>query len=163
MKIECDGFEFDFSDAKDLFIFDEKDKDRPNFHGLSHAMKSVDLIAELEEYYLFVEVKDFHDPVSYEGNEHFNHLREVLKYKYRDTWLYRWAEGKTNKPIKFLCLLELEKGLISRMTKEIRKQLPLYACGPRWRNEISNGCAVLNLEIWNRRFTAWPVMRVDVA
>lgn len=160
MKIECDGFEFNFTDAIDVFIFDEKSQTNQNYHGLSHAMKAVDMIVEFEANYLFIEVKDFFDPSFYNENDHFNHLREILKYKYRDTWLYRWAEGKTNKPIIYLCLLELEKGLITRMTKEMQKQLPLKPCGPRWCNEISNGCAVLNLELWNKRFTSWPVSRL---
>lgn len=160
MIIECDGFEFDFTDALNVFVFDETDQASANYHGLSYAMKAVDLIVELENNYLFVEVKDFHDPDAYQGNEHFNHLREVLKYKYRDTWLYRWAENKTDKPIKYLCLLELENGLISRMAKEIRKQLPIGNAGPHWVTEISNGSAVVNYELWNKRFTAWPVVRL---
>ena len=47
MRIEADGFEFDFPDALDAFCFDEKDKTKPHFHGLSHAMKAVDLVIEL--------------------------------------------------------------------------------------------------------------------
>jgi len=47
MSIEVDGFEFDFTDAIDVFVFDEKDKTNPMYHGLSHAMKAVDLIVEL--------------------------------------------------------------------------------------------------------------------
>jgi len=158
MKIKCDGFEFNFTDALNAFIFDEKDKNNPHYHNLSHAM--VDIIVELQEYYLFVEVKDFPDPKIYNDHEHFNHLRESLKYKYRDSWLYRWCEDKTEKPIKYLCLLELEKGLLTRMTKELRKQIPISIAGARWCKEISDGCAVLNIEIWNQRFTAWPVTRL---
>jgi len=160
MKIDCDGFEFDFTDALDVFVFDEKDKASVNYHGLSHAMKAVDLIVELENNYLFVEVKDFHEPDAYQGNDYFNHLREVLKYKYRDTWLYRWAENKADKPIKYLCLLELENGLISRMANEIRRQLPISNTSTRWVTEISNGSAVVNFNLWNKRFTAWPVVRL---
>ena len=44
MRIIADGFAFDFTDALDVFIFDEKDKTRPTYHGL--PMKAVDLIAE---------------------------------------------------------------------------------------------------------------------
>ena len=47
MKIEADGFAFDFTDALDGFVFDEKDKTQPHYHGLSHAMKAVDIIVEL--------------------------------------------------------------------------------------------------------------------
>ncbi len=38
MKIAVDGFEFDFQDAIDAFVFDEKDRSSPTYHGLSHAM-----------------------------------------------------------------------------------------------------------------------------
>ena len=160
MKIACDGFEFDFTDAVDVFVFDEKDKTKATYHGLSHAMKAVDLIVELPEDYLFVEVKDFHAPGDYDENNKFNHLREVLKYKYRDSWLYRWAEDKIDKPIRYLCLLTLENALISRMGKELRRQLPPGKPIDRWQREIASGCAIVNLERWNSRFTKWPVIQI---
>lgn len=159
MRIECDGFEFDFTDAMDVFIFDQKDKRKPGYHGLSHAMKAVDLIVELPEAYLFVEIKDFNAPADYDESEHFNHLREVLKYKYRDSWLYRWAENKVDKPIRYLCLLNLENPLISRMTKELRKQLPSGRPVHHWQREIASGCAIVNLTRWNAVFLKWPAMR----
>ncbi|MBF0234084.1 MAG: hypothetical protein HQK65_13760, partial [Desulfamplus sp.] len=87
MKVSADGFEFDFTDAINAFVFDEKDKNLPNYHGLSHAMKAVDLIVELERQYSFVEVKDFHAPDDYYDSNYFNHLTEVLKYKYRDSFI----------------------------------------------------------------------------
>ena len=123
MRIEVGGFEFDFTDAIDVFVFDESDKSKPTYHGLSHAMKAVDLIVELDDAYLFVEVKDFYSPKDYQENKNFNHLRETLKGKYRDSWLYRWAEKKVDKPIHYLCLLTLENALVSRMNKEMQKQL----------------------------------------
>ena len=54
MRIAVDGFELDFTDAIDVFVFDEADSTKPRYHGLSHAMKAVDLIVELETAYLFV-------------------------------------------------------------------------------------------------------------
>lgn len=66
MKIEADGFEFQFTNAVDAFRFDEKDKAKPHFHGLSHAMKAVDLVVELPTDYLFIEVKDFHAADDYD-------------------------------------------------------------------------------------------------
>ena len=161
MKIEVDGFEFDFTDARAVFIFDEKDKAKPTYHGLSYAMKAVDLIVELENEYLLVEVKDFHSPDDYQLKDHFNDLRETLKYKYRDSFLYRWAEGKTDKAIRYLCLLTLENTLISRMNKELRKQLPPGKPITRWRNEIASACVVLNEERWNKNFPKWPVRRIN--
>ncbi|MDM8515148.1 hypothetical protein QUF76_03025 [Desulfobacterales bacterium HSG16] len=157
MKIEVDGFEFDFQDAINAFIFDEKDKSSPTYHGLSHAMKAVDLIVELENDYLFIEVKDFHEPGKYQEGNRFNHLRDVLKYKYRDSFLYRWAEQKTDKPIRYLCLLTLDNALVSRMNKEIRLQIPSGTSVERWQRAIAKSSAVLNVERWNRNFPKWPV------
>ncbi len=170
MKIEADGFSFDFTDALDVFVFDEKDKQRPYFHGLTHAMKAVDLIVELENGYLFVEMKDFHDPEAYDfrnattdnkqPQKEFNHLCQSLIQKYRDTWLYRWAEGKLDKPVHYVCLLTLENALISRLNKELRLRLPVGTAGPRWTQHIAASCAAVNLERWNQNFTAWPVESV---
>jgi hypothetical protein len=42
--MEVDGFSFDFTDAIDVFIFDEKKKNQAHYHGLSQAMKAVGII-----------------------------------------------------------------------------------------------------------------------
>lgn len=171
MRIETDGFEFDFTDALDVFCFDEKDKTQPNFHGLSHAMRAVDLVVELPANYLFIEMKDFHAADDYDfkratdtaqrdaRHAHFNHLRDVLRDKFRDTWLYRWAEQKADKPIHYVCLMTLDNALLSLMGKELQRQLPAGAAGPRWRNALAQSCTVLNLERWNANFPLWPVTR----
>ncbi|MDA1192745.1 MAG: hypothetical protein O3A46_13815, partial [Candidatus Poribacteria bacterium] len=80
---------FDFSDAVDGFRFDEQDPTNPNFHGLSHCMKAVDFIVELEDQFLFVEVKDPPDPTEYvggSGKEKFDDLVKSLSGKFRDTF-----------------------------------------------------------------------------
>ena len=59
-----DGFSFDFSDALDAFVFDEKDRSKPTFHG--QPMKAIDIIVELLDAYLYVKIKNFHDPASYD-------------------------------------------------------------------------------------------------
>ncbi|MEK8021120.1 MAG: hypothetical protein VSS75_029975 [Candidatus Parabeggiatoa sp.] len=173
MKIEVDGFSFDFTDAIDAFVFDEKYKSQSHYHGLSQAMKAVDIIVELDNDYLFIEVKDFHAPDDYnfqsavddeqkkEKRSHFNHLLEVLKYKYRDTWLYRWAENKTDKPIRYLCLLTLDNALISALNNELRRQLPIGNASPRWNREIARSCVVVNIERFHRHFPNWQVTRLN--
>jgi len=112
MIIRADGFEFDFPEALDAFVFDEKDRSQPHYHGLSHAMKAVDLVVELPTHTLFVEMKDFHTPDDYDfrnagtGSDgqdrrsHFNHLQKVLIDKVRASWLYRWAEQTREMPEK---------------------------------------------------------------
>ncbi len=53
MKIvEVGGFEFCFEDSLDTFVFDETDRSKPTFHGV--PMKSVDILAEFENAYVYV-------------------------------------------------------------------------------------------------------------
>ena len=66
MKVQADGFEFEFPGALDAFVFDDKLASSPHYHGLSHAMKAVDLVVELPADTLFIEVKDFHAPDDYD-------------------------------------------------------------------------------------------------
>lgn len=175
MKVQADGFEFDFPGALEVFVFDEKDKAQPHFHGLSHAMKAVDLVVELPTDTLFIEVKDFNAPDDYDfrraasGGEQthrrqrLNHLRDVLVHKFRDTWLYRWAErpaGGPDKPVRYLCVLTLDNGLLGVVNKELRQSLPMGRAGPRWQRELGLSCTVLNPQRWNSVFPAWPLRRV---
>ena len=53
--IDADGFSFHFTDAIHAFVFDEKDKTKPTFHGV--PMKGVDIVAEFDQAYVYVELK----------------------------------------------------------------------------------------------------------
>ena len=65
MKIvETDGYSFAFSDAIDAFVFDETDRSKYTFHGA--PMKGVDIIAEFEKDYVFVELKDYKTSSDYD-------------------------------------------------------------------------------------------------
>ena len=134
MRVEVDGFSFNFKGALDAFVFDEEDSSKPTFHG--QHMKAVDIVAEFDDFYLFVEVKDFYDPDSYESDSGendvvisplrgFARLKEILKYKYRDSYLYRHAENKVEKPIDYICLLNLSDDLNGRMQKALGSELPV--------------------------------------
>ena len=175
MKVSTDGFEFEFPDALEAFVFDEKSKASPRFHGLSHAMRAVDFVVELPSDTLFIEVKDFHAPDDYdfksatsdgersERRQSLNHLRDVLVGKFRDTWLYRWSEraaSAPDKPVRYLCVLTLDNGLLGVMNKELCQALPLGKAGPRWQRELSATCAVLNPQRWTSTFPAWTLRRV---
>jgi hypothetical protein len=152
--------EFDFSDAIDGFKFDDTDKESDYYHGLSHCMKAVDFIVELETDYLFVEVKDFHAPEEYADRERFKHLKNVLITKFRDTFLYRFAENKIDKPVRYLCLLTLDNALTSRLMKEIKRAVPEGMASKRWQKPIAAGCVVLNMDRWNSRFPQWKLRRI---
>lgn len=174
MRVRADGFEFNFPEALDAFVFDEKNKTDVHYHGLSHAMKAVDLVVELPTDTLFIEVKDFNAPDDYDftaavsaterelRRQSLNHLRDVLVRKYRDTWLYRWSERQVDtdiKPIRYLCVLTLDNGLLGVVNKEMRRVLPRGIAGPRWHREINQACVVLNPQRWNHSFPAWPLRK----
>lgn len=170
MKIDADGFSFDFTDAINAFIFDEKDKSKPTFHG--QPMKAVDIVAEFPDAYVFVEMKDFHDPESYNvslasgdedtkiKNANFKWLKNYLKYKYRDSYLFRHAEGKADKPIHYICLLTFDNSLNGRLQKSLKQELPVGKASRRWLQGIAESCQVLNVNTWNRNFPKWPVTRL---
>jgi hypothetical protein len=175
MKVRAGGFEFEFPEALEAFVFDEPDRAKPHFHGLSHAMRAVDLLVELPGDTLFIEIKDFHAPDDYdfklaitdaekhERNSRLAHLRDVLVHKFRDTWLYRWAERPTagpDKPVRYLCVLTLDNGLLGVVGKEMRRRLPSGLGGPRWQRSIAASCTVLNPQRWESAFPAWPIRRV---
>lgn len=89
MKIEADGFSFNFTDALDAFVFDEKDKSMPHYHG--QPMKAVDIVAEFADAYVFIEVKEFPDMELYDITTAINEGAEKEK---RDS--FRWLEAISN-------------------------------------------------------------------
>lgn len=168
--IEADGFEFDFTDAIDAFVFDETDKTKPTYHGA--PMKGVDIVAEFMEAYVYVELKDYDDPSIYNvisastedekisRQDHFKWLKNYLKYKFRDSYLYRHAEHKVEKPVHYVCLITFDNALNSRMQKSLKKELPVGKVSPRWMQSIAKSCHVVNLVRWNENFPRWPVIRL---
>ena len=87
----------------------------------------MDFIVELLDCYLFIEIKDPQDPQTPKPsrNEFLRRIKsgeldEDLKYKYRDSLLYEWASGRTNKPIDYLVLIamdSLDNALLLNRTK----------------------------------------------
>lgn len=170
-RIETDGFAFDFTDAIAAFVFDETDKTMPTFHG--SPMKAVDIVAEFEGAYVYVELKDYDDFSGYDvpgaataaevkiRQDSFRWLKKYLKYKYRDSYLYRHAEGKVDKPIHYVCLLTFDNAINNRMQKALKQELPVGKHSKRWIHEIAASCQVLNLERWNKNFPKWPATRLS--
>ena len=79
--------------------------DDETVHGLSHCMKAVDFIVELTDRIIFIEFKDPDNP-SAKPKDRTAFITKVLSgnldgdltTKYRDSWLYEWAEGRVIKP-----------------------------------------------------------------
>jgi hypothetical protein len=160
--------EFNFSNTIQAFKFDEKEPTSPHYHGASHCMKAVDFIVEREHDWLFVEVKDFNgtnqtQPSDLNSSEKRKRLLESLKGKYKDTFLYRWAEGKIDdKPIHYVCLVEWnDEALTSLLMKELKQQLPIGLISDRWQNELLKSVIVVNMAKWNVHFAESPVTRTS--
>lgn len=158
-RIQSGGFTFEFFGVIDAFVFDETDSSMPTYHGAT-ALKAVDIVVECQERYYFIEVKDFHDPHLYDRAESEKRLREVLKYKFRDTYLYRHAENRITKPIIYICLLaNMENALCTHLRKTLASELPIGKPTVRWQLELAQNCFVLNVDRWNGVFPEWPVQR----
>ena len=163
MTLIEEDLEFDFTDAVGAIKFDGND------HALTHCMSGVDFVVEFPEAYLFVEVKDPSNPMAHSDAvtgfrtkaTSGNLCIDIVK-KFRDSFIYRWAEEKTEKPIHFISLITLEEALLKNFQDELHRNLPFEGPG-RWSRQIAKSCHVLNIEAWNRNFPKWPVRRLSDA
>lgn len=141
-------------------------------HGLTHCMKAVDFVVEEEDRILFIEFKDPENP-SAQPHDQKRFLQQLLsgnldadlKIKYRDTFLYEWASGRATKPIYYLVLLGAsiltEADLLAR-TDALKRQVPVLGPGDKpWKKPLISGCAVMNIEAWNRVMSRFPVTRLS--
>ena len=147
--------------------------DEESSHALTHCMKAVDFIVEFDNKIFYIELKDPEDPTADPGRsvDFLERLKSGkidtdLKTKYRDSWLYEYAQGRANKPIHYLVLISAsslsEAELLAR-TDALKRQIPLT--GPRgrsWSRPFIAGCAVMNLATWNRHLATMPVERISL-
>lgn len=158
IKLEEGNLRFEFLDAKAGFKFDEQDKSLSTFHGLSHCMKAVDFVVEMEKRWLFVEVKDPLTTDAFNEKSAYEKLMKGLVTKFRDSFLYRWSEKQTSKPVVYHCLVNVDSALTLQMMTELKRTLPEN--GPvsgRWKRQPAVSCAVANLKDWNAAFPKWKV------
>ncbi len=161
MILQENDLEFNFQGCINCFKFDESSPQDPHFHGLSHCMKAVDFIVETTDKYFFIEIKDYTKRQTPPDTNYTKKLLRSLVGKFRDSFIYRWSEKKADKPIIYLCLLELDNALISYLTKQLRNQLPEH--GPknnRWKRDPALKCIVVNINLWNENFPEWQVKKI---
>jgi hypothetical protein len=135
-------------------------------------MKAVDFIVELEDRVLFIEFKD---PENLEAlparsaefiKKFCSGLIDAdLKTKYRDSWLYEWAQGRAQKPITYLVLIgasTLSAAELLARTDALKRQIPVIGPSDRpWVKPFVAGCAVMNIAAWNKALPQFPVSRVS--
>ena len=138
-------------------------------HGLSHCMKAVDFVIELDDRYLFIEFKDPENPniptqhrAAAIQNLQTSEFDEDLKYKFRDTFLYEWAAGRADKPVDYYVLIDVnDRSLLSRRLDLLERNLPQKP--PRsgaWIELIVHRCGVFNIADWNAEFPDYQVRRL---
>ncbi|MEQ1590560.1 MAG: hypothetical protein ABL902_09435 [Gallionella sp.] len=151
-------------------------------HGLSHCMKAVDFIVELNDKIIFVELndkiifvelKDVDSPSASENKDRNKFLSKFLsggidsdlQYKYRDSYLYELASGRADKPIYYYVLIGAEAlsdaDLLAR-TDALKRNLPVYGANSKpWKKPFVAGCAVMNLLAWNKVLPMYPASRLS--
>ena len=154
------NLQFDFIGAIQTWKFDSTTGTPKTRHGLSHCMKSVDFVVEYDDHYLFVEVKNPPKSDHYASIRNQTELLGALIGKFRDTFLYRWAEKKLDKPVDYRCLVEVDNPLLLPLNKGLQEQLPARRLPARWRRPLARHCSVANLAVWNATFPDIPVTQV---
>jgi len=142
-------------------------------HGLSHCMKAVDFIIEEPDKTLFIEFKDPDDPRANPASrtKFISELKigkkdDALIQKYRDSFIYRWAEDKVQKPVLYLILIatsQLDEAMLLARCEELKRRLP--AKGPpsgRWKKQLVHDCMICNIDTWNKHLSRYPIRRISV-
>lgn len=143
--------------------------DGPN-HGLSHCMKAVDFVVDFGAYFLFVEVKDPDSTTATSerreqfANELFQpNFTRKLSLKYRDSFLYHWAENKSVKPVKYVVLLQLrtlQSPQYMVIHQALKIDLPESSLPAAWSRPLVGGSAVVDIGMWNALGLYGTVRRV---
>lgn len=160
--------EIDFTDAIDGMVFDQMDRNRPNYHSIGE-MHRVDFIVEFEDAILFVEIKDPGNPRATERGlmKFYNELENgtlssTFASKFIDSFFYRWAEDRLSKTVYYINLVTLESEFLPYLSDEIAKKLsPSGKNAPRWRRHPVQNCQVFNIDTWNDNFPQWPARRIE--
>lgn len=156
MKKKLEGYTFDFPAATKIVKFDGPD------HHLTHAMKAVDVVIELPDYRLFVEVKNFESHGEWikllsEGDrvQRLEKLRFDLVYKYRDSLIYHWCSGASNKKNVFVFLTDWSDPIkIHSFYQTLSDRFPTVSQRGKWlsvwRRSFVDTFVVVNRNLWSK-------------
>jgi len=163
-KLEERDLRFTFPGANGARHFDSEVKEHRG------SMSAVDFIIDYPTFDLFVEVKDPDVPsatperrAKFVAKLNSDVLITSLVRKYRDSWIYRWAEGHRDKPINYAVLLQLGTldhaqmiGLVDRLGAELPKDR-----APTWTQGFVSHVAFFNMTAWNRFGRYGQVQRIS--
>lgn len=83
------------------------------------------------------------------------YLKETLKYKFRDSLLYRYAESEPEKLVHYICILNLTPSTLYVLEKTLSKELPIGIPCSRWKKPLAKSCIVINKPMFNSQFPKW--------
>lgn len=160
--IELD-LEFDFEAANNAFQFDSDE-----IHGTSTA-KRVDFVAEYDDCYRFIEVKDpdqpdAANPAAFIRKFQSENLVNSLAGKFRDTLFFRalCADHDSNKKIEYVVLLSceaIEPAMMMAKQDILHRKIPIQHS--LWVNDSAVKCVLMNLRQYKRIFGETSVRRIS--
>lgn len=160
---------FDFSKAIQVTNFDRSGMG----HHLSvYKLKAVDFILEDKETYYFIEVKDPNNPKiplahQEKNKEEFlkDNLSKKLLKKFEDSLFFQSMDtGIPNKKFLYIILLCLNNIDVTVHFPTLKDELiatnPILIGGKKgWKKGFD--IIFLNLELWNKYFPKYPVVRLS--
>jgi len=153
--------DFNFDGAIEAIKFDD------NATHSRTTLKRVDFIAEYDDCYRFIEVKDPDDPNAVNPQRFVEKLRSgqlipSLAGKYRDSLFFRSMQNKTDKKIEYFVLLamqSLEPALLISQQENLRRAIPVEHSS--WEDPSAAVCVILNMAQWKRHFGEHSVTRIS--
>jgi len=167
-KLREKDIEIEFPGVLNAFRFDQNDHQSPEYHDLRN-MNRVDFVVETEEFVYFIEVKD-PSRVDLDDEKRKPILRKLESgeledsyvNKYICTFLFRWAEGKLEKSVRYVVLVTLEPPLLLSLNDALHKRLDVIrGKSKRWMRLPLESCEAHNLDTWNKCYPKWTAVRVS--
>lgn len=162
-KLVENDLEFDFSDSENAYKFDDD-----SIHAASSAQR-VDFIAQYENSYRYIEVKDLDcpnlaNPDAFIEKLKTNELVNKLAGKYRDTQFYRsnCEEHYSDREIDYIVLIarsSLDPALLISRLDLLHRVLPIE--NSNWGKKSARSCVILNLEQYKNQFGEHSVRRIS--
>ena len=153
--------EFDFGSALEAIVFDDDALHNPS------TIKRVDFIAEFNDRFVFLEIKDpdhpgAANPEAFKTKLLTGNLIPDLAGKYRDSFWFRTLSGKATKPIHYVVLLSmasLDPALLLTKQDQLKRSLPITHTD--WSAPCAAGCVILNLEQYKKQYGQNSVRRLS--
>ena len=155
--------EFDFSNAENAYQFDSDE-----LHGTSTGQR-VDFVAEYDDRYRFIEVKDpdhpeATNPAAFLAKLSNEKLINSLAGKFRDTFFFKTlcAEYAPQKKIDYIVLLScsaIDDAMMLTKQDQLHRKIPIQHA--KWSGQPAISCSLMNLRKYKEIFGENSVRRIS--